>query len=330
MMASYVATRSCRSLDPKQHVRSLGANPARCDCRGVRLFRLMNPLPTALKPTCLPPSMMPTGRRGTMLLVLDVDGVTRRAVTDDADPRVVALVKQIASYHEAPNGALRVQVAFLSGSALHDPESAADVDEWRTGNKGLRAAFQRSGFMASAAPPTTIAWPMVQVHGQLGQENSNRIVGHSASQVDALCRILLCQVATTRGLQSDLPLPAAFEETGAPPPPGFVVTQTPDSFRPAVAFLRGHADQRLRLIVVGAMVEVHLGAVPVEPGANAEAASWSSALPQFVTEVRRQLELDADLQHLTNSVFSGLAHRAGEEFAFVVIAKGDKAASCGS
>ena len=257
--------------------------------------------------------------RDELLVVLDVDGVTRRGVTDSADPAVIRAVKELLDH--SVEAKVHAEVAFLSGTPSF--LQAADLPDWCGGNVPLSFVFGDS-FNAE------IAAGRVSIHGQLGadklvlnkacEDGREALVGvveqgfthtQQAEIFVALIEAYLVDLErTSREAHMRIAPSAAdamvavkeaakaLEKAAAAGIAPKLCTRAPPELEPFAAAVREHFDPHFRVVSNGATVEYH----------------------DFKTLGKFHHE---DLV-VPGHASSGIAHRDGNSFRFVIVTTTNK------
>jgi hypothetical protein len=262
-------------------------------------------------------------------VVLDVDGVTRHGVTDTADPRIIRLVK--ALLERAAQSGVVTRVAFVSGTPSIGP--AAPVPDWRSGNAPLSEVFG-THFVEEMRDGR------VEIYGQLGADrllvapasddgaNIPQLMGRvdkgftHVVQVDILAELINhyhrdLQASSDAAFSAVAPLAdkclklareSAKEKdaaAGLGQGPLFC-TGVPEEMEEYVLAVRREFDPEFRLVSNGASIEYH----------------------DFAS-VMKAPHTDMKVPGGRGFPTSGIAHREGRPFRFVLITYTNKGATVG-
>jgi hypothetical protein len=304
-------------------------------------------------------SAPPTSPPATLLVILDVDGVTRLDVFSDADPLVIAAVTRILALADAFPQQLgpvrasaaadaplvpRLRFVFLSGShsgRVAIPASPLKLAaQWRAPNRPLCEVFHR------CFPRRFFNDTSVSIIGQLGCDaalpdtdegtDSDALVRLSGSVergFEPAVRVELLRVALTAYgdfLASTGNLTAAehgrFAELVADAAARcrtgaseVPADHTPDAFEAAAGFLRAEVDPTLRLISHAGNAEV--GGCPARRAVNLRVESLV-VLDHFRSQLRAHA--DPAIAALGDRVAAGVAHMNGVEFIWACITLSNK------
>ena len=244
-----------------------------------------------------------------LVLLLDVDGVTRASVEKRVDEAVMAAVNKLLSLPAIAG------LYFLSGSPIDNDDS---IDEWRRGNLPLQAAF--SGCFTDME----LRSGRVGIYGQVGTQRlcDNATVEtldafSSAGQHFVACTLLqhfleaasnIASLSAAAGnlLTNDLQALRSMTVSADARPSKC----TPDLFFDLVRKIRALIDPTFRLVSSESLAEFHMD--PRLAG-GIEGATRGVRL-----SCRRVPEL------VKASVFSGVAHRGTTEFAFLLVTLSNK------
>jgi hypothetical protein len=260
------------------------------------------------------------------LVILDVDGVTRRGVTDVADPRVLRLVQRCLAHNaaDATAATAAVRVVFLSGTPARVHDHAADASEdWRRANVGLDSIF---GDMVAPL----LAAGTVSIYGQLGMDrlsvgSNGEVVGesvgkYSAGEVSCICGHLLgwyfkmaAEAHAAEAAEGLKLLAAAGAAMTAETP----AVPTPDAYAAVCGFIRARLDPHFRLISNGGNIEFH----------DVALMHHGAPMPAVIAELRALLDADAASFAKVPSPSGGVAHRGDVEFRFLIVTLTNKGAT---
>lgn len=245
-----------------------------------------------------------------IILVCDVDGVIRYSTEADADPRVIASIKELIATQ-------KVDVAFISGTPIaQDPL----LETWRRGNITLDKA------VGSYFVPQ-LQEKKVTIYGALGGQR----MAHE-------CRVeLMEQYSLEVAFEVGKLLLYAFleevENDGTPQQKKFAkelsvqidalklinMEQSPivtaDEFGEIVVKIRSELDQNYRLVSYGAFVESQTSHPP-----------WNTvrSLQWIRNQLHRPHLLISQLPDEQKQLATGVAHREDESFNFLMISKTNK------
>jgi hypothetical protein len=287
----------------------------------------------------------------SLLIVLDVDGVSRHDITGCADPIVIAAVRALIADERADPIGLRA--TFLSGS---HSIATGEIEDWRRPNLSLSEAF------SSCFPAEDFHSGYVRVMGQLGSDICDVVAAPASAgaatphgdpengpvalaalegrQMEAfpdttrltLLRVLLTQVGDlflrsgnfTEAEHSEYAtlLEASLAAAAAQPLP---VDRAPDALEPVSAFIRRTCDPKFRLI---------------SHGANAEIGVRPTRRPIAELRERARLEVyhgavaalaaapDPAVAALKENMSAGVAVQDGHEFLGALVSLSTKGRAC--
>lgn len=256
--------------------------------------------------------------RAPVLLLLDVDGVVRSNVEGRADPGVISAAKRLM-VHPAVHS-----VVFCSGSSVDNDTS---IEEWRRGNLPLRRAFE------NCFSDAELRSNKVAIYGQVGVQRLR-----SATEVETLQSFTVheqCVIGCTllqfyllaRSKEDDQQrehIKRLYTEASAIFADLMLMGQgigqanssssspkcTSGIFERIAESIRSTIDPMFRLVSQEGVVEFH--------------SSCVYDIHTAPTSVQRKLAA-LELERLSKlNVFSGVAHRGGEEFAYLVVMLSNK------
>jgi len=296
----------------------------------------------------------------SLLVVLDVDGVTRHDIKSKADPAVTDIVRGIIA-DEKEGTPIGLRVAFVSGSHSHN---MGDIEDWRRGNLSLSEAF--SGTFSA----DEFSSGHVRVVGQLGSDTCDPVVvaeqptpappllpitscrdakedapplvdlrGRQVASLSDSTRLSLLRVVLTRlgglllesgnltpeehaGQYCGLLEEGLAQSAAAPLPED----RAPDALEPLAAFVRSTCDANFRLICHGACAEVG-----TRPQRRPLSAIRESSLA-FYRGLIEDLEAHEDpaVSALSRNVATGVGVEQGEEFMWCIVTLSTKEDACGA
>jgi hypothetical protein len=264
-----------------------------------------------------------------LLVVLDVDGVTRHGVTDTADESVIAHIK--ALFAKCGEAGVNLQVAFISGSPSFLPDP--NIPEYIRGSEPLSHVFGNH-FLSE------MRTGRVEIYGQLGgdillavphssdstaaEEVMGKLVrGYSHSAQAAILRTLIefyhrdLELTDAEAFQLIAPIAErCIEEVeeiakerdrmaqhhNGPPFP----LRVPEELEEYVLAVRKTFDPKFRLVSNGATVEYH-----------------------DFKSVMKTPHSDLIVPGGHGFCSSGLAHREADEFRFVLVSHTNKGNTVG-
>ena len=238
-----------------------------------------------------------------VVLILDVDGVTRSCVGSAVDRRVTRRVSRLITTLGRDN----IRVNFLSGSPLL---SDLGRPEWCRGNLGLCTAF------SGCFPEEWLNSGVVSIYGQFGTE---RLVS-SAGDVEILAQFSDAQVAKITKALLSLYLTTAVKERGQTQLEKWldVLVRADDVSTPLIADIandiRTTYDRGFRLLTSHSVVETH---------------EEQHITDTVLSPGKLHTMLDGVLPP-TASCCAGIAHRKGAEFRYLSCSYTNKGTSANS